>query len=301
MNDALIHLFIQLISSRIGLQVRPQDRTALSQKILTRMKAIKLALPEKYYQLLTERSLESQKEWRQLVLLVTTNESYFMRDKGQFSLLEKVILPELIEQKIKLKKTLGIQPTLRLWSAGCSTGEEPYSLVILLKQLISDWSEWKILVLGSDINDAALEKAKRGIYSEWSFRLVDSQVQSRYFKQHKNEWEIDVNLRHSVDFKSVNLVSDNFPNLYNNIYNMDLIVCRNVFVYFEAKYISIVLKKFAQTLKPGGYLMTGHAELHGQTAGEFKPKIFPESVVYQRCDLQKMNSAPQIRPQSGKP
>ncbi|NJR21496.1 MAG: tetratricopeptide repeat protein [Richelia sp. CSU_2_1] len=287
MNDALIHLFIQLISSRIGLQVRPQDRTALSQKILTRMKAIKLALPEKYYQLLTERSLESQKEWRQLVLLVTTNESYFMRDKGQFSLLEKVILPELIEQKIKLKKTLGIQPTLRLWSAGCSTGEEPYSLVILLKQLISDWSEWKILVLGSDINDAALEKAKRGIYSEWSFRLVDSQVQSRYFKQHKNEWEIDVNLRHSVDFKSVNLVSDNFPNLYNNIYNMDLIVCRNVFVYFEAKYISIVLKKFAQTLKPGGYLMTGHAELHGQTAGEFKPKIFPESVVYQRCDLQK--------------
>lgn len=287
MNEALIHLFIQLISSRIGLQVRPQDRTALSQKILTRMKAIKLASPEKYYQLLTDQSLESKNEWRQVVLLLTTNESYFMRDKGQFYLLEKVILPELIEQKIELKKTLGIQPTLRLWSAGCSTGEEPYSLAILLKQLISDWSEWKILVLGSDINEAALEKAKRGIYSEWSFRLVDSQVQSRYFKQHKNEWEIDVKLRHSVDFKSVNLVSDNFPNLYNDIYNMDLIVCRNVFVYFEAQYISIALKKFAQTLKPGGYLMTGHAELHGQTAGEFQPKIFPESVVYQRCDLQK--------------
>jgi chemotaxis protein methyltransferase CheR len=287
MNEALIYLFIQLISSKIGLQVRPQDRTTLSQKILTRVKALKLALPEKYYQLLNDQSLESQNEWRQLVLLLTTNESYFMRDKGQFSLLEKVILPELIEQKIKLKKTLGIQPTLRIWSAGCSTGEEPYSLAILLKQLISDWSEWKILVLGSDINEVALEKAKRGIYSEWSFRLVDSQVQSKYFKQHKNGWEIDVNLQNSVDFKSVNLVSDNFPNLYNNIYNMDLIVCRNVFVYFEAQYISIALKKFAQTLKPGGYLMTGHAELHGQTAGEFKPKIFPESVVYQRCDLQK--------------
>ncbi|MCU0544590.1 MAG: tetratricopeptide repeat protein [Oscillatoriaceae cyanobacterium Prado104] len=286
MNDALTHLFVHLISSRIGLQVRPQDRTALSQKILTRMKAIKLAFPEKYYQLLAAQTLESQNEWRQLVLLLTTNESYFMRDKGQFSLLEKVILPELIDRKIKLKKTLGIQPTLRIWSAGCSTGEEPYSLAILLKQLISDWSEWKILVLGSDINEAALEKAKRGVYSDWSFRLVEAQVQSRYFKQQKNEWEIDIKLRNSVEFKSVNLVSDNFPNIYNDIYNMDLIVCRNVFVYFEAKYIALTLKKFAQTLKSGGYLMTGHAELHGQIANEFKPKIFPESVIYQRCDGQ---------------
>ena len=287
MNDALTQVFIQLIATRIGLQIRPQDRAVVSQKILKRMKAIQLADPEKYYQILAAPTRESQSEWRELVLLLTTNETYFMRDKGQLGLLENTILPELIEQKIKLRKALGIQPTLRLWSAGCSTGEEPYSLIIILNKLISDWAEWKILVLGTDINEAAIEKAKRGVYSPWSFRLVEPEVQSRYFKQRQNEWEIDFKLRESVNFNLVNLVNDNFPNIYKDIYNMDLIVCRNVFVYFEAKYTSIVLKKFAKTLRPGGYLMTGHAEVHGQITSEFKAKVFPESVVYQRCDARK--------------
>jgi chemotaxis protein methyltransferase CheR len=284
MNDALNQLFIQLIATQTGLQIRPQDQTALFQKILTRMKAIKLASPEKYYQLLAKKSQESQNEWRELVLLLTTNESYFMRDKGQFSLLENEIFPELIEHKRKLHKVLGIQPTLRIWSAGCSTGEEPYSLLIILKQLIPDWERWKILVLGTDINEKALEKAKQGIYSNWSFRLVEPELQKRYFNRHTVEWEIDRKLRQFVNFSYVNLVNDNFPNISKNIYNMDLIVCRNVFVYFEAKYISLVLKKISKTLRPGGYLMTGHAEVHGQIMNEFKVKIFPESIVYQASD-----------------
>ena len=284
MNDALNQLFIQLIATQTGLQIRSQDQPALFQKILTRMKAIKLAVPEKYYQLLANKSHESQNEWRELVLLLTTNESYFMRDKGQFSLLENVIFPELIEHKRKLHKVLGIQPTLRIWSAGCSTGEEPYSLLIILKQLIPDWEQWKILVLGTDINEKALEKAKQGIYSNWSFRLVEPELQKRYFNRHTVEWEIDRKLRQFVNFSYVNLVNDNFPNISKNIYNMDLIVCRNVFVYFEAKYISLVLKKISKTLRPGGYLMTGHAEVHGQIMNEFKVKIFPESIVYQASD-----------------
>jgi len=281
MNDAQIQLFIQLIAAHTGLQIRPQDRSALSQKLLTRMKAVKIAFPDKYYQMLADQSRESQSEWRQLALLLTTNESYFMRDKGQFSLLEKVIFPELIEHKRKLHDKLGIKPTLRIWSAGCSTGEEPYSLVIILKQLISDWEKWKIFVLGTDINQAAIEKAQRGIYSPWSFRLVDPELQRRYFDRRKIEWEIDRKLRQFVSFSCVNLVTDNFPNIYRNIYNMDLILCRNVFVYFEAQYISQVLKKFAKTLRPGGYLMTGHAEVHSHVMNEFQPKVFPESVVYQ--------------------
>ncbi len=281
MNDAEIQLFIKLIATHTGLQIRPQDRSGLSRKILTRMKALKIAFTDKYYQILAASSPESQKEWRELALLLTTNESYFMRDKGQFLLLEKVILPELIARKIKLHETLGIKPRLRIWSAGCSTGEEPYSLLIILKQLISDWDKWKILILGTDINQAAIEKAQRGIYSPWSFRLVDPELQNRYFSQRKTDWEIDQNLRQSVTFRSVNLVRDNFPNIYTDLHNMDLILCRNVFVYFEAQYISQVLKKFAKTLRHGGYLMTGHAEIHSHVMNDFQPKSFPESVVYQ--------------------
>ncbi|MBE9093479.1 CheR family methyltransferase [Tychonema sp. LEGE 07203] len=281
MNDAQIQLFIQLIATHTGLEIRPQDRSALAQKLLTRMKAVKIALPEKYYQMLANPSQESQTEWRQLALRLTTNESYFMRDKGQFSLLEKVIFPELIDRKRKLHEQFGIKPTLRIWSAGCSTGEEPYSLVIILKQLISDWEKWNILVLGTDINQEAIKKAQRGIYSHWSFRLVDPKLQARYFDKRKTEWEIDKNLRQFVSFSHLNLVKDSFPNIYQNIYNMDLILCRNVFVYFEAQYISQVLKKFAKTLRLGGYLMTGHAEVHSHAMNEFQAKVFPESVVYQ--------------------
>ncbi|MBD0309788.1 MAG: tetratricopeptide repeat protein, partial [Microcoleus sp. T1-bin1] len=281
MNDAQIQLFIQLIATHMGLQIRPQDRSALSQKLLTRMKAVKIALPEKYYQMLAAPSRESQSEWCELALLLTTNESYFMRDKGQFSLLEKVIFPELIAQKIKLHETSGIKPTLRIWSAGCSTGEEPYSLAIILKQLIPDWEKWEILVLGTDINQEVIEKAQRGIYSMWSFRLVDPELQRRYFEKGKIEWKIDRNLRQLVTFSCVNLVTDNYPNDSTDINNMDLIVCRNVFVYFEYQYISQVLKKFAKTLRPGGYLMTGHAEVHNHVMHDFQPKLFPESVVYQ--------------------
>jgi chemotaxis protein methyltransferase CheR len=281
MNDAQIQQFIQLIATHMGLQIRPQDRSALSQKLLTRMKAVKIALPEKYYQMLAASSRESQSEWRELALLLTTNESYFMRDKGQFSLLEKVIFPELIAQKRKLHETSGIKPTLRIWSAGCSTGEEPYSLAIILKQLIPDWEKWEILVLGTDINQEVIEKAQRGIYSMWSFRLVDPELQRRYFEKGKIEWKIDRNLRKLVTFSCVNLVTDNYPNDATDINNMDLIVCRNVFVYFEHQYISQVLKKFAKTLRPGGYLMTGHAEVHNHVMHDFKPKVFPESVVYQ--------------------
>jgi len=284
MNDSLIQLFINLITAQIGLRIRPQDRSALSEKLLTRMKSAKIAEPEKYYQLLTAKSFESQNEWRELVVLLTTIESYFMRDKGQFALLKRVIFPELIELKRNLHNTLGIQPTLRIWSAGCSTGEEPYSLAIILKQLIPDWSQWTILILGTDINEKVIEKAQQGVYSHWSFRLVDPQIQKQYFNQGENEWEINRELRQSVNFSCVNLIADDFPNIYKNIYNIDLILCRNVFVYFEPQYISLVLKKFANTLRPGGYLITGHAEVYGQIMNEFQAKIFPESVVYQRRD-----------------
>ncbi|HLO50948.1 MAG TPA: CheR family methyltransferase [Kamptonema sp.] len=285
MNDTLVQLFIQLIATYTGLHIRPQDRDALVQKIAIRMKAIKLVIPEKYYQFLEIDTEESQTEWRKLILLLTTTESYFLRDRGQFTLLEKVILPEIIERENQLKNGSSSTRSLRIWSAGCSTGEEPYSLAILLQKLIPDWQDWNILILGTDINEEALEKAKHGIYSPWSFRLVNSGLQQQYFNQHKGEWVIDTTLIKNVKFRYGNLVKDDYPNIGEDIYNMDLILCRNVFVYFEAHYIALVLKKFYNTLKNRGYLITGHAELHGQVLGQFRANVFPESVVYQRSEL----------------
>ncbi|MDY6804645.1 MAG: CheR family methyltransferase [Cyanobacteriota bacterium] len=271
MKIALLELFIKKIVDETGLQIRSQDRENLSHKILARMNILNIANPERYYQLLNSKTEAGREEWKNLIISLTTTETYFFRDRGQIDLLKNVVLPELIS-----KKRLSKNKTLRLWSAGCSTGEEPYSLAILLRESIEDWQDWKIFILGTDVNEIVLEKAEKGIYSSWSFRQVDMRRQGRYFKQIKGEWKIDAEIRRMVTFCKNNLVKDDFQR------NFDLIVCRNVFVYFKQELISLVIEKFYKALNPEGYLMTAHAELHGQNMDRFQVKIFPESLVYQK-------------------
>ncbi len=275
MKETLIQDFIKLISSYTGLQIRMQDHEALCKKIWLRIKILKLNSPEAYYQLLKSNGQESEKEWQELDLQLTTVETYFFRDRGQFTLLRENILPELIEQRQQ-------QRSLRIWSAGCSTGEEPYSLAILIKELVPNYQNWNIFILGTDLNMEVLEKAQRGIYNPWSFRMVDNNLKKNYFLPYKNELKIDETIRKMVTFHHGNLVHDFYPSSLHHIHSMDLIVCRNVFIYFDNLSIATVLKKFYHTLNPGGYLLTGHTELHGQDLGQLKSIIFPESVIYQR-------------------
>lgn len=295
MNDGLMQDFIQLISANTGLHIRQQDQQDLCKKLYARMKSLKLSAPEQYYQLLktsnTHKSLETSthltdspwtqaecdREWQELALLLTIGETYFFRDCGQISLLKNRLLPELIKLKITKKKR-----SLRIWSAGCSTGEEVYSLAILINELIPDLSQWDILILGTDINCESIEKAKQGIYNSWSFRIVDPKLKQQYFNQHHTTWKINNQIRSMVDFCTGNLLIDPFPNSTSDIHNIDIILCRNVFIYFDSRTISIILNKFYNTLNCGGYLIAGHTELNGQNLGQLQAKVFPESVVYQR-------------------
>ncbi|HEY9850084.1 MAG TPA: CheR family methyltransferase [Leptolyngbyaceae cyanobacterium] len=290
MNEALLERFVELISARTGLQIREQDKGSLANKIWMRLKLLRLSRAEDYYQVLAGNIAEGhsweqkrEKEWRELTHLLTTGESYFFRDKGQINLLSNRILPEIIEAKNQQAKTQNNQKrSLRIWSAGCSTGEEPYSLAIVLREILPDWEDWDILILGTDINQKSIEKAKEGIYSSWSFRLVENQLQMRYFYPRQTEWQIDDQIRKMVTFSYGNLVKDDYPNDRSIVSNMDLIICRNVFVYFDYKAIALVLKKFYNTLVPGGYLLTGHTELYNQELSCFQVMVFPESVIYKR-------------------
>ncbi|MGD1717235.1 CheR family methyltransferase [Dapis sp. BLCC M172] len=271
MNPILLQKFIQLIADYTGLHIREQDYDSLCNKIFLRIKLLKLSSPEQYYKLLESQNKTSKNEWEKFIILLTVTETYFFRDQGQLALLKNVILPEIIKSKIASN-----EKKIKIWSAGCSTGEEPYSLAIMIQELIPDWQEWDILILGTDINEVALTKAKEGIYSYWSFRLLDERIKNKYFSEFKEEWHLDEEVKNMVNFSNINLVIDDFPS------NNDLILCRNVLVYFEEKQISLVIKKFYNSLLKGGYLITAHAELYGQTLGKFKVKVFPESLVYQR-------------------
>ncbi len=271
MNPTLLQKFIQLIADYTGLHIREQDYDNLCNKIFVRIKLLKFSSPEQYYQLLVNQNKTSKDEWEKFIILLTVTETYFFRDRGQLGLLKNVILPEIIKYKIASN-----EKKIKIWSAGCSTGEEPYSLAIIVQELIPDWKEWNILILGTDINEVALTKAKQGVYSNWSFRLLDERIQKKYFYEFQGEWKLDEEVKNMVNFSNINLVQDDFPSY------TDLILCRNVFVYFEAKHISLVVKKFYNSFLKGGYLITAHAELYGQALGQFKVKVFPESLVYHR-------------------
>ena len=271
MNPTLLQKFIQLIANYVGLYIRGQDYCSLCSKIFVRIKSLKYSSPEQYYQFLANQNYTSKDEWEKFIVLLTVNETYFFRDQEQLGLLKNLILPEIIKSKI-----ISNEKKINIWSAGCSTGEEAYSLAIMVQELIPNWQEWNILILGTDINEIALTKAKKGVYSNWSFRLINHQIQKKYFYELQEEWEVNEQIKKIVKFSNINLVQDHFPS------NTDLILCRNVFIYFEAKYISLVMQKFYNSLLKKGYFITGHGELYGQKLGQFKVKVFPGSLVYYR-------------------
>lgn len=275
LNEGLKQAFIRLITKHTGLEIRERDKATLSEKIVLRMKAIRIKIPELYYQFLENSTPESHEEWQKLVILLTNIESYFFRDKELFALLRHHLLPELIERKRTNK-------TIRICSAGCSSGEEPYSLAILLKELIPDIDQWNVMILGIDINTVALQKAQSGIYTPWSFRQVEEEIKQRYFKQINNQYHLVPVIKQMVNFQPINLVKDSYPRFNSELREIDLILCRNVFIYFESSAITRVIEKFYHLLQPLGYLITGHAELYSQNLSQFQTKVFPEALVYQR-------------------
>ncbi|AFY74179.1 methylase of chemotaxis methyl-accepting protein [Synechococcus sp. PCC 7502] len=279
MNPSLIHDFVQLIASRTGIQVQDKDRTELVKKINLRITAQKLTTPEAYYQLLATPS--DEQEWQALVLLLTTGETYFFRDRGQINLIQQTILPEIIARK---QLAIATKPTLRIWSAGCSTGEEPYSIATIVKELIPNYATWNLLILGTDINTESIAKAKTASFSEWSFRMVNPDLKRKYFRKQDKSWQLNEEVRKMVTLQMGNLLTDDYPSLNSNIYNMDMIICRNVFIYFNSDNVETILGKLYQTLSPGGYLIVGHTELHDLNLRGFVPQVYDESVVYQRSE-----------------
>ncbi|MEM6253190.1 MAG: protein-glutamate O-methyltransferase CheR [Cyanobacteria bacterium P01_D01_bin.156] len=267
--------FADLITDRIGLVLRKSDQITFQEFLFDRLRTIGLDGPEAYYLLLNDNTDRCHREWELLILAITNTESFFFRDQGQFNILNNYILPTLIKRNYS-------QKSLRICSAGCSTGEEPYSIAILLTQLIPDLKNWDLTIFGIDINSKAVEKARAGIYRPWSFRGVDRTVQSRFFRVANNDYQINDAIREMVNFKVVNLVDSSFLDPTLDIKDMDLILCRNVFIYFSDSAIANTLDKFYHALSPSGYLLVGHAELHKQNLDKLHTKIFNESIAYQR-------------------
>lgn len=262
-------------SSRCGIKISQEETYKLSHLIQNRMTALAVNDPIRYFQLVESQSAAGVTEWEQLLSGFMNGETFFFRDSGQFTLLKEQILPALILRRKAAR-------TLRIWSAGCSTGEEAYSLAILVDQLLPDRQDWDISILGTDINCRSLQHAQQGRYGQWAFRKVDTDLQQRYFTQTGHQWVLNESIRKMAMFRQCNLVADTFSSSSLGNDYFDLILCRNVFVYFHTDAIGHVMKKMAESLMSDGYFLTGHGELPAQTVGVLQAKIYPDSVIYQR-------------------
>lgn len=210
---------------------------------------------------------------------LTIGETYFFREQKSFDILENRILPELIASR------RGRDQRLRIWSAGCSTGEEPYSLAILLSRLIPDLREWQITILATDINSSSIGKAVQGVYSDWSFRGVPQAIMQRYFtKTSDGKYEVPHAIRRMVTFSILNLAGDTYPSLSTNTNAMDIILCRNVLMYFEPKQLQQVIRSFQRSLLEGGWLVVSPCETSPVFSACFETVMFPGSSFYQRND-----------------
>ncbi|MBF0178599.1 MAG: protein-glutamate O-methyltransferase CheR [Magnetococcales bacterium] len=211
---------------------------------------------------------------------ITTGESYFFRDSEQIEFLRREWLPAMIAARRQAGDL-----TLNLWSAGCAAGQECVTLAILLREAIPDIARWKIGLLGTDINSDALRQARTGLYSVWSMRATPESTRERHFVAEGKDWRARAELLSMIRYQPMNLIGDPTPGVA-----MDLILCRNVLIYFDDATGDRVLARLAGCLAPGGHLILGAAEMrhaplpgceigwHGQYGYYRRPKPSDETA-----------------------
>lgn len=215
-------------------------------------------------------------------------ETYFFRDPEMFSSLEHCILPPLIAERRDSGKK-----RLRIWSAGCCSGEEAYSIAILLNRLIPDVDTWNITILGTDFNPQFLEKAKRGVYREWSFRNNAAAFRRHNFTEPEpGSYALAPHIKRLVEFEHLNLACDVYPALENNTDAMDLILCRNVLMYFEPQQIVQTVRKLHHSLVDGGWLVVSATEAASDLFSEFVAVRVPGRTYYRKDERKEERGKP---------
>jgi chemotaxis protein methyltransferase CheR len=268
--------FKNIIKERTGLYFKDYTLKDLEGAILQRMDLRKLDSPVSYFNILS-LSEEKEDEFRELLNILTVNHTYFFRNEPQFLILNKRILPEIIDRKLR-SSPKGIRPSLRIWSAGCSTGEEPYTLAMLVNRSIPDLENWDIQILATDASQAVLSQARKGIYSENSVRHIPKDYLDSYFRLEQagtnTRYVISDIIKNMVEFAYFNLMDADYPQ------GFDIIFCRNVVIYFEIETTIAVMNKFHNSLDEKGYLFIGYSETLQFLQKKFKMFIQDDAVYY---------------------
>lgn len=215
-------------------------------------------------------------EMEALVEQLTIGETFFFRHMEMFNALRDTVFPDLIRRKAHNR-------SLRIWSAGCSIGAEPYSLSILLREILGHkLVGWTLEILGTDINRRFLQQAEEGRYDPWALRGLPPALLQRCFAKEGRKWRLQDRCRQGVSFRLQNLAADAFPDPATDMACFDLIICRNVMIYFDGATIQKLTRQFHETLLPGGWLAVGHAEPNAGTFRQYRTVNTEGAVLYQR-------------------
>ncbi len=244
LDDTNFNLFSSLIYEQSGIHFSATNRCILESRLKERLKISKLDNLAEYYSLIKS----NQNELKILLDSVTTNLTRFFRNTAHFNTLENFVIPDIVEHKLKNN-----DKTLRIWSAGCSTGEEPYSIAMMLKEKLKSVAI-KPLIIASDLSLKSLMTAKEGFYPENRMGGVPENYLTKYFEKKREGYHIADSIKSIVNFDYHNLKYD------SRQMNLDIVFCRNVIIYFDADAQKAVINRFWNSMSNYSYLFIGHSE-----------------------------------------
>jgi len=277
--------FYDYLIANSGLHFERRNIKMLERGLESRMAALRIGSYGDYYEYLT-KNMEKRQELQKLLQFLTVGETFFFRYHAHFTALMKVVLPEMV-------KTGG---RIRLWSAGCSTGEEPYSMAMALMEAVPDWRSRDIRILATDINHRSLMRAREGVYNNWKVRVTEKRYIDRYFNRIGESYVVKDEVKSLVEFAYLNLQTAHASPHHLLEEGFDAIFCRNVMIYFTTATTRKVVDGFAGALKQGGYLFLGHSETLSNISSRFERHTL-EGGFYYRKKLQSQPVAEESVPQ----
>ena len=272
MSDDEFRIIRDSIYSHCGIYFDDDSKYLLEKRLARRLSALSLNNFREYYHFMKYDRNKDQ-ELMDIMDVLTTNETYFFRESFQLAAFTDEIIPELIRVKSARGKR-----ALRIWSAGCSTGEEPYTIAMLLRDMPALLG-WKIEIIGTDISQRVLQHARRGVYTKSSFRATQEGYIKRYFYECDGGLKVTDDIREMVTISHLNLFDKTRMILLGK---MDLIFCRNVIIYFDLAAKKRVVEELHRSLNDGGFLLLGHSESLMNITTLFTLRHFKNDMIYQK-------------------
>ena len=281
-NTTAIELLSKMLARRTGFALDPRRGPSVETALRRAMSRAGISDVSRFLSLLGTEQLPLD----DLVAELVIGETYFMREPKQWELVRETILPGILERR-------GRNHIVRCWSAGCATGEEAYSLAIVIEEAgLSDRAK----IVATDISRPALARAREASYTTWSLRTVNEEFAGRWFRRQDNLFVLDDEIRRRVRFTYLNLATDAFPSAEAGIDEQDLIICRNVLIYFDRATTARVAEKIFATLAPGGWLVCGSSDPMLASYAPFEVVVAREGVFYRRGEPPRPHAGVAIEP-----